>query len=307
MKRLFALLLAPSLPFCCLAQAPGRPPITGVSHIAVYTSKPDAAEHYYVHDIGLKKGADPQNPNGVRYYVNALQFVEVLPLLPGAGNSRLDHIGYDTADDEALRKYLASKGVKVPDAVQKGSDGSRWFFVQDPEGNKVEFIQPPHPVAMTGSDPIGKHIIHVGMLVRSRQAEDPFYRGLLGFKPYWFGGMKPNTIDWVSQQVPNGHDWLEYMLTSGPSGEGIQDVSQKQLGVLDHVSIGVVNMEKAVTTLDSEGRLDNQHTGMQIGKDGKWQYNLFDPDETRLELMEFQPVEKPCCSPFTAPNPSPAE
>ena len=82
---------------------------------------------------------------------------------------------------------------------------------------------------------------------------------------------------------------------------------QKQLGVLNHLSIGVVNMEQAVTTLDSEGRLNNQHTGMQIGKDGKWQYNLFDPDLTRLELMEFVPVEKPCCSPFTAPNPVPAE
>ena len=77
--------------------------------------------------------------------------------------------------------------------------------------------------------------------------------------------------------------------------------------MLNHLSIGVVNMEKAVTTLDSAERLNNEHVGPQIGKDGKWQYNLFDPDETRLELMEYSPVEKPCCSPFTAPNPTPAE
>jgi hypothetical protein len=37
-----------------------------------------------------------------------------------------------------------------------------------------------------------------------------------------------------------------------------------------------------------------------MGKDGKWQANLYDPDGTRVELMEFQPVMKPCCSPFTA-------
>lgn len=171
MKRLFALLLAPLLPFCCLAQAPTRPPITGISHIAVYASKPDAAEHYYVHDIGLKKGADPENPAGVRYYVNAVQFIEVLPLPQGAGNSRLDHLAYNTADAEALRNYLAAQSIQVPGAIEKGADGSRWFFVHDPEGNKVEFIQPPlHPAAMTGSDPIGKHIIHVGMLVHSREA-----------------------------------------------------------------------------------------------------------------------------------------
>jgi len=308
MKRLIALLLLPSLSFACQAQSSSRPPITGVSHISVYTSNASAAEHYYVHDIGLKKGTDPENPNGVRYYVNATQFVEVLPLPSNAGNTRLDHLAYITTNAEALRAYLGAHGIAVPAAVEKGSDGSRWFLVKDPEGNKVEFTQPPaRLVAMTGADPIGKHIIHVGMLVHSRDAENKFYRDLLGFRPYWFGGMQPGKTDWVSQQVPNGHDWLEYMLTSGPSGGGIQDVSQKQLGVLNHLSIGVVNMEKAVTTLSAGDRLNNEHTGPQIGKDGKWQYNLFDPDKTRLELMEYSAVEKPCCSPFTAPDPTPAQ
>jgi len=34
----------------------------------------------------------------------------------------------------------------------------------------------------------------------------------------------------------------------------------------------------------------------QIGRDGKWQLNLYDPNFTRVELMEPKPVEKPCCS-----------
>ena len=285
------------------AQTPVRPPITGVSHIAVYTSNAAAAEHYYVHDIGLKKGPDPEDPAGVRYYVNPTQFVEVLPLPANAGNARLDHIGYITSDAEALRLYLAAHRYAVPDRVHKATDGSRWFSVRDPEGNKVQFVQPaPHAISMAGAAPIGRHIIHVGERVKSADAENAFYRDLLGFKPYWFGGMKPGKTDWVSQQVPDGHDWLEYMLESGDG-----DISQRQFGVLDHLSIGVVNMERAVTTLDREDRLNNPHTPMQIGRDGKWQYNLCDPDDTRVELMEFAPVEKPCCSPFTAPNPSPDE
>ena len=288
------------------AQTSVRPPITGVSHLSVYTSNAPAAEHYYVHDIGLKKGPDPENPAGVRYYVNPTQFVEVLPLPPNTGNSRLDHIGYITTNAEALRKYLADHKYPVPASVEKASDGSRWFNVNDPEGNKIQFIQPPlHPISMAGADPIAHHIIHVGMRVKSADAENPFYRGLLGFRPYWFGGMNPGKTDWVSQQVPNGHDWVEYMLEGG-NGE----ISQRQFGVINHLSLGVVNMEKAVSTLDSQGRLDdlqNQHPAMQIGKDGKWQFNLYDPDGTRLELMEFTPIEKPCCSPFTAPNPPPSE
>lgn len=286
------------------AQTPERPAITGVSHIAVYTSNAAAADHYYVHDIGLRKGPDPENPVGVRYYVNPKQFIEVLPLPAKAGHARLDHIGYIVANAEALRAYLAAHHYyAVPAHIEKASDGSRWFDVRDPEGNTVQFLQPaPHPISMAGSDPIGRHIIHVGERIKSAEAEDAFYRDLLGFRPYWRGGMKPGQTDWVSQQVPNGHDWLEYMLESGNG-----DISQRQYGVLDHLSIGVVNMEKAVTTLDVGDRLDNRHTPMQIGRDGKWQYNLFDPDGTRLELMEFTPVAKPCCSPFTAPNPSPSE
>jgi catechol 2,3-dioxygenase-like lactoylglutathione lyase family enzyme len=307
--RRFLSLAAPviALAVAPFALAQTRPPITGISHIAVYTTHPEQTEHFYVHDLGFKKTTDPENPAGVRYYLDSDQFVEVLPCPPNAGVDRLDHLGYLTTNAEALRAYLKAKGWTVPDTVQHASDGSRWFDVRDPENNKVQFLQPGRPVSMAGADPIGHRMIHVGMLVHSREKEDTFYRALLGFRPYWYGGMNSSKIDWVSQQVPNGRDWLEYMLTSGPSGSGIPEhMTQKALGVLDHFSIGVVNMEKAVTKLDSEGRLSaNEHTGPQLGRDGKWQYNLFDPDEIRVELMEYSPVEKPCCSGFTAPNPTP--
>jgi len=52
--------------------------------------------------------------------------------------------------------------------------------------------------------------------VHSREAEDKFYKEILGFRAYWFGGMHPEKLDWVSQQTPDGHDWLEYMLV-GPA------------------------------------------------------------------------------------------
>jgi catechol 2,3-dioxygenase-like lactoylglutathione lyase family enzyme len=285
-----------------------RPPITGISHIAVYTTDAAAAQYYYVDIVGCEKGADPENPQGVRYYVNSTQFVEVLPLADKSSHDRLDHLGYKTTNAEALRVYLKSKGVDVPASVEKASDGSRWFDVKDPEGNTVQFVQPPaHPHAISASNLVGHHIIHVGMLVHSQEKEDTFYRAILDFKPYWHGGMQPGKTDWVSQQTPESHDWLEYMLTSGPSGGGIQDVSQKQLGVLNHLSIGVVSMSKTYDTLKAANRLAPPDAHSQLGKDGKWQLNLFDPDGTRLEYMEFSNVQKPCCSDFTAPNPSPSE
>ena len=76
------------------------------------------------------------------------------------------------------------------------------------------------------------------------------------------------------------------------------------MGVLNHISLGVADMKKAQAILESHGWKPHGDEKAQMGKDGKWQLNLFDPDLTRIELMEFKPVEKPCCSDFTGPHPS---
>jgi catechol 2,3-dioxygenase-like lactoylglutathione lyase family enzyme len=284
-----------------------RPNITGVSHLAVYTSDPAATEKYYVSTLGAVKMPDPEDPKGVKYAFSATQYVEVLPLPANAGVNRMDHAAFNTVSAERMRKYLAAKGWQVPDRVTKGTDNSLWIEVKDPEGNRIQFVQQSPLARVNAPNAIGHHIIHVGFLVRDRAKEDAFYRAILGFNPYWFGGMQDNKVDWVSQQVPNGHDWLEYMLTSGPSGSGIPaTISQQQLGVLDHIAIGQKSVDEAFATLKAGNRLAGVRadSSTKIGKDGKGQFNMYDPDGIRAELMNFHATEKPCCSPFTAPDPS---
>jgi catechol 2,3-dioxygenase-like lactoylglutathione lyase family enzyme len=293
---------------CAFAQdgTPLRPRITGVSHLSVYTSDGAKAEHFYVHDLGALKGTDPQNPTGVRYYFNAILFVEVLPLPSGpASINRLDHVGYNTPNADAMRKYLEAHSVTVPSTVTKGSDGSQYFEVKDPEGNSIEFVQPPaHPMSVP-LNPLSNHIIHVGYIVHDPAAEDAFYDAVLGFRPYWHGGMKDDETSWISQQVPNGTDWIEYMTVKGPEKTGIPStMSQDTLGVLDHFALGVQNMERTMNLLYSGDRLTAKHSPPQIGRDSKWQLNIYDPDGIRAELMEFQPMAKPCCSPFLLPSPT---
>jgi catechol 2,3-dioxygenase-like lactoylglutathione lyase family enzyme len=302
-KRILA--ISGGLVFVSLAAlGQGRPAITGISHMCVYASDPGASENFYQHILGATKGADPQDPAGVRYYFSPSQFVEVLPLPADHTISRMACVAFSTADAEGLRKYLLSRNASAVGELRSASDGSHWFSTKDPEGNVVQFFQEGQaPEIPAGAKPIGTRIIHVGYLVHDKAVEDKFFKDILGFRAYWYGAMKPNNIDWVSQQVPDGHDWLEYMLVGDGSTTPLSKVDQRTLGVLNHFSIGVPNMEQAVTTLIGEDRMSPRHDGPQMGRDGKWQANLYDPDDTRVELMEFQPVVKPCCSAFTASSP----
>lgn len=302
-----ALTLAVAATLAATAQsASTRPRITGVSHLSIYTSDAAKTEHFYVHDMGGLKRQDPENPAGVRYYFSPIQFVEVLPLPANQSDpkNRLDHVAFNTANAEALREYLAANDVKVPAQVQKASDGSFWFQLEDPESNNIQFIQPPAHPEPVPDNPLSNHIIHVGFIVHDPDAENAFFRKVLGFRPYWYGGRNGKT-EWVSQQVPDGADWLEYMLQGGPETKGIPPtMSQQTAGVLNHFSLGVSNMEKAYNLLYAEDRVSPKDALPKIGADGKWQLNLYDPDGTRAEIMEFQPVVKPCCSEFTAASPT---
>ena len=177
--------------------------------------------------------------------------------------------------------------------------------MRDPEGNLVIFVQsgsnklvahaPPSP------DSISRHMIHVGFIVRDAAKEDAFWRDLLGFRPYWHGGGTDQRTDWQSAQVPDGSDWLEYMLNVSPTP------TLKQAGVMDHFSLGVAHISDAIAQLEKNKCEGPNCTNSKVGRDGKVQVNLYDPDLTRAELMEFTPVQAPCCSPFLAKHPGPEE
>ena len=288
------------------AAPPKRPPITGLSHIAVYTSNPVKSERFYLHDLGAVKGVDPEQTSGVRYYFAPTQFVEVLPLPQGwTSFSRLDHVAFATTDANGLRRYLIYRHVTVVSPVRRGSDGSRWFDVKDPEGNDIRFVQPPvRPPHIPVNSALAAH--HPRRIHHSRpRARGTFYRGVLGFRPYWYGGMTDTSSQWVAQQVPNGTDWLEYMVVDPPHGRGIPpDMKKSDVGVLDHFSLGVRNVEAAYNLLWNGDRLQGQDNLPKVGRDAKWQLNLYDPDGTRAEIMELHAIGKPCCSPFTASDPT---
>jgi catechol 2,3-dioxygenase-like lactoylglutathione lyase family enzyme len=173
--------------------------------------------------------------------------------------------------------------------------------VADPEGNVVGFVQrdslaiddPPPPPP----NQVGTRLLHAGFVVKDVSAENKFYLDLLGFKLYWYGGFKDDGVDWYEIQVPDGDNWFEYMLNIPANAD------HKELGVQNHFSLGVKDIHAAADQLHKNGLL--KFDGPEIGRDGKWGLDAYDPDGTRVEVMEFTPAGKPCCHPYTAPHPTP--
>lgn len=295
-KILGAFLAVPFAAAALCQSIPSRPAITGISHIAVYTSDPQAADHYYREIVGAARLPDPEQLKGVDYCLSPTQFIEVLRRPPGSGTLRFDHIAFNTTDANGLRDYLAASGWRIQQNVIREFDGTLWFEVLDPEGNRVQFVQPGGSLkrSVDAPDAIGHHIIHIGILVHSSEAEDKFYKNLLGFKPYQIG-IKQGSVDWISEQVPDGLDWLEYMFSAG-TGTGIP-AAQNEAGFLDHLSIGVASVLDTYKLLEAGNRLSGRHDpSPEIGLDGKIQFNMYDPDGIRFELMNFLADKDPCCS-----------
>ncbi|MGO8788689.1 MAG: VOC family protein [Terriglobia bacterium] len=280
--------------------ASDRPKITGLDHVVFYTTAPDGVTHLY-HDVLGLAGANPVESGEILRYMVGKQWVGYSKAPDPQALDRMDHVAFATDNVTALQKYLVTKGVAVLEGVQQWPDGSRSFRVKDPEGHAIEFVERPKAGtrATLDSAAVSRRLIHAGFIVRDRGIEDSFYKDILGFHVYWYGGMKPGRVDWCAMQVPDGTDWLEYMLNVDAHPD------RHETGVMNHISLGVVNMQQASAKLESHGWQPHDDERSQMGKDGKWQLNLYDPDLTRVELMEFRPVQKPCCSDFHGPYPGP--
>jgi catechol 2,3-dioxygenase-like lactoylglutathione lyase family enzyme len=288
--------------------APVRPKILGISSVQIAVSNVDSAREFYSDVTGVDMICHwcEDSPPPTFAALPSGQTIEIVPGDPSAHSSRLTEVTFAVSELEPLRQLLKKNGISFRESKVRGVFPS--IQLRDPEGNALRFV-PPFLVVrpkVAGKDekpstrpdtfaPL--RIIHAGWVVKDRAAMDKFYKDILGFHVYWHGGMKDSQTDWVDMQVPDGTDWLEYMLNIDPQAD------KQELGVMNHFALGVPDVRAAANQLEKAGvKLPEPP---QIGRDGKWQLNLYDPDFTRVEIMEFAPVEKPCCSEYTGPHPKP--
>jgi catechol 2,3-dioxygenase-like lactoylglutathione lyase family enzyme len=282
--------------FAAPRTGPPRPPITGLAHVRVLATSVDASRAFYARVLALGPAGGPCAAGRYCLAVNDHQQIELMPAGAVPPRNLLAEVAFATPDAAGMRAYLLAHGVAAGPLV-KEPDGTRHFELQDPEGHPLAFVQAPvWKDFRAAGEQVSGRLVHAGFVVKDRATEDRFYRDLLGFRMYWHGGMKDTDTDWVEIQVPDGEDWIEYMLNIDPQA------GHDQLGVMNHLALAVKAMKPSVARLRAHGlRSDAQP---EIGRDGKWQFDIFDPDATRVEFMEFVPAQAPCCHPYESAHAS---
>lgn len=290
------------------AQEAPRPKILGVAHIALFVSDIEKSRGFYKDFLGFEEPFRLDKPDGslslTFIKVNDEQYIELFPgLKPDA--DRLNHISFYTDDAEAMRRYLASRGVKVPDRVPKGRIRNSNFNIQDPDGHTVEIVQyEPDGWSMRdkgkylGAGRISRRIMHVGVIVGDLATAMKFYGDVLGFHEIWRGSSNGTELSWVNMQVPDGKDYIEFMLYR-------EKPAADHRGSQHHLCLETPDIQQSLAALESRPYRQTYTRPLQIrtGTNRRRQLNVFDPDGTRTELMEPITVDgKPAVS-STAPPP----
>jgi catechol 2,3-dioxygenase-like lactoylglutathione lyase family enzyme len=305
-RALVALLVAVPL---LTTQPVTRPKILGVAHIAVFVSDLTKARAFYEDLLGFDEPFTLPKPDGsvqiAFVKINDRQWIELFNQST-AGEGQLNHIALYTDDADRMRDYLAAKGVEVPATVGRGRTGNKNFTIKDPDGHTVEIVEY-QPDSWTAKD-AGKHVpatrlsgraLHVGILVGSLSRATSFYTGVLGFEEFWRGSAATSkTLSWVNIRVPDGSDYIELMLYD-------ELPPPDRRGSAHHLCLQVPNVEKAVAMFDARPSRSSYTRAVEIrtGINRKRQVNLFDPDGTRVELMEPDTVDGKPAPSSTLPPP----
>ena len=290
------------------ASQPQRPRITGVAHIAIFTSDIVKAREFYGALLGYQEPFLLNNPAGkldlTFVKINERQYIEIFPEKE-AGTDRLNHISLEIDDAEGMRAYLASRGVAVPPKANRVRIGNLAFNVKDPGGHTVEFVQYTADGWTTrekgkflGESRISDRMAHLGILVGKLDDAVKFYGDILGFKETWRGTRDPKQLSWVNMKVPDGDDYIEFMLYKDLPGP-------TQRGTQHHLCLFVPDIEKSLAALNARPARQSYTRPLEIrtGVNRKRQLNLFDHDGTRVELMEPHTIDGKPAPSSDAPPP----
>ena len=292
--------------------APVRPKISGISHVGYFVSDLPKAISFWHDFLGYDESytLTKKDSTDIRIAfikINDHQHIELFNEPPTTPHNMMSHLCFTVDDIEQMRVYLRSKGYDIkPGNGGKTRTGDFAFEIKDPNGMLIEFVQslPGGLEAQAAgkfspTTRISPRIYHAGYMVGDVEKTMEFYK-MLGFTETWRGGANPKELSWINMKVPDGDDYVELMLYHALPEPG-------KWGTKNHLSLVVPDIEKAVVALEARPAFKNYGKTLTIatGVNGKRQVNLYDPDGTRVEIMEPNTVDGKPRPSSSAPPPQP--
>jgi catechol 2,3-dioxygenase-like lactoylglutathione lyase family enzyme len=283
-------------------------PLMGLAHVGIRVSDLESSRAFYSGVLGFDNAFTTKKDDGTVFVaymkVNDHQFIELFPGLKPEDTIPMTHIAMWTEDLEKTRKIMLSRGLAPTEIHQGPRDHNLSFSLRQLPGQNLvflEFVQyMPDSLHMLskgkalGARRLSTHLEHAGIITTDLDAALKFYVVQLGFKETWRrvnGDSKRVSLVHLRMPGPS----LDYVELSNQSGNA--KLTRTRAGSAAHCSLEVPDIKAAFqATLDRGQTKDRAQP--RFGLDLRWQFNLFDPDGTRVELM--QPRDKDAVLPPVA-------
>lgn len=271
-------------------------PVTAIAGVTFLTSDPAPIRHFYAHGAGFAILSD--TPAALRFAVGRDQFLEFVPVAGYQGQRRIQFVTLWTQDLDALGRSLRDRGVATTRVVSSTGDAELEFV--DPNGDRIRAQQGPgvdNPVAGKPA-PFSDHLQHMGFAVdRARaQATIVFYRDTLGLPEALRMNGADGRLDLIKFRLSAPRrELLELILYDPP-------LNKWAAGAFDHVNFEVDDINAAYRSLHRGGIATLPKHLPTVNGEHLWAINLFDPELTRIEILNLTPTSVPIDTVAPAPS-----
>jgi catechol 2,3-dioxygenase-like lactoylglutathione lyase family enzyme len=285
-----------------IAAADDELPLLGLAHVGIRVTDLERARAFYSGVLGFENAFTTKNDDGTVLVaclkVNDHQFIEIFPGLRPEDTIPMTHIAMWTGDLQKTRQIMLSRGLEPTEIHQGPRDHNRSFSLRQLPGQNLAFLEfvqyMPDSQHMQskgkslGARRLSTHLEHAGIITTDLDAALKFYVERLGFKETWRRtNGDANRVALIHLRMP------------GPSGDYVElsnlgntNLTRTRAGGAAHCSLEVPDVKPAYhATLDRGETKDRKEP--RFGLDLRWQFNLFDPDGTRVELMQPRAKDTP--------------
>ena len=290
MVRLIAVLIA------AVGLTAAELPLLGLAHVGIRVSDLEKARAFYGGVAGLDEAFATKKDDGsvfcAYFKVNDHQFLEIFPGLPGDAVVPMTHIAFYTERLEDARSMILKLGIAATQIHKGPRDGNLSFSIRNLPGQNLTFLE--FVQYMPGSlhtNDVGKHLSarrisshleHAGIVTTDVDAAYQFYVEKLGFRETW---RRPNPdtgkVALIHLRIPGGSgDYIELSNLSA-----VTNLTRARAGTAAHCSLEVPEIKAAYQETLRRGETKDRKEP-RFGLDKRWQFNLFDPDGTRVEFMQ---------------------